>query len=79
MKHTCTIRGKILLNAFDDWIKQDDKVLDIGCGNGEMAKIIKGKYHCHIEGTDIMNFLSYKIPFKLMKSPSELQYDEKFF
>lgn len=31
------------LNLFKDYIKDDDKVLDIGCGNGRLIKLMEGK------------------------------------
>ena len=79
MELSCTIRGKILLDAFGNWINQSDKVLDIGCGNGIIAKIIKEKYQCYIEGTDILNFMIYKIPFKQMENETILPYPDKSF
>ena len=79
MIRTCTIRGKILLDTYGNWIKKEDGVLDIGCGNGIIAKTIQEKYNCNIQGTDILDFLSFKIPFKLMKNETTLPYDNQEF
>ncbi len=79
MKRTCTIRGKILLDTFGDWLKSDYNVLDIGCGNGTIANIVKEKYGCNIEGTDILDFIEFDIPFKKMENETTLDYDNKSF
>ena len=79
MKRSCTIRGKILLDTFGDWIKPNYKVLDIGCGNGTIANIVKEKYGCHIEGTDILDFIEFDIPFKKMTDETTLDFKDESF
>ena len=79
MQISCTIRAKILLRAYDGWIDKNQSVLDVGCGNGTMAKIIQNRIGCRIEGTDIMNFLRFDIPFQMMKNDEELPYGDRSF
>lgn len=33
-------------------IKKDDKVLDVGCGSGDMLKLMKSNGYCHLTGLD---------------------------
>ena len=79
MKFTCTVRGKILLESYKDWIGNTDKVLDVGCGNGVIGKMISDKFGCRIEGTDIMNFIESGIAFKMMPNETTLPYEEGSF
>ncbi|MBI2647032.1 class I SAM-dependent methyltransferase [Candidatus Woesearchaeota archaeon] len=39
-----------------DFIKKDDRVLDIGLGNGYVAKKIKGQFQVHMEGVDVVDY-----------------------
>ncbi|MBI4894357.1 MAG: methyltransferase domain-containing protein [Candidatus Aenigmarchaeota archaeon] len=79
MKFTCTVRGKILLDAYKTWIKNNSSVLDVGCGDGSMGKMIGDEFKCEIQGTDIMDFVKGRIPFKIMSSETKLPYRNKEF
>lgn len=79
MKFTCTVRGEILLDAYRKWIKGRSSVLDVGCGDGTMGKLIGDEFKCRIEGTDIMDFVKGTIPFKKMSSETKLPYRNKTF
>jgi ubiquinone/menaquinone biosynthesis C-methylase UbiE len=56
-----------------------ERVLDVGCGDGSMARIIQNAFRCAIEGTDITNLLKHDMPFKLMKNDEQLPYRNKSF
>jgi len=78
MDITINIRSKIIMEAFKGQIKRTDKVLDLGCGNGLMAKKMHEYFGCKIFGTDIMNYLEWKMPFRQMKG-SRLPFSDKEF
>lgn len=72
MKFTTKLRSKLLLETYQGHIHKADKVLDVGCGNGYMSKIIREKTGCKITGTDIESYLKVNIPFVLMKKETEI-------
>src|SRR3989338_1595932 len=37
---------------FFDWIKNDSKVLDVGCGNSRLLYELKTKKNCDVTGVD---------------------------
>ena len=62
-KFTSSIRFKLLNQAYYNWIKKGDKILDIGCGNGIIAKLLKDNFEISITGCDVKNYLIYDLPF----------------
>lgn len=52
------IRARKIADIYKNHIKSKEKVLDIGCGNGRMAKEIKSILNLDIEltGTDVLNY-----------------------
>ena len=79
MKFTEVYRSKLILRAYDGWIKPKDKVLDVGCGDGVVSKIIRDYFKCKIMGTDIINYVSEDIPFVLMKEKDKLNFKNNEF
>lgn len=41
------------LNVISDWIPTHSKVLDLGCGRGELLQHLKQHKHCQVLGVDI--------------------------
>ena len=64
MKFTNNWRAKFIINEYRDLIKNRDKVLDIGSGNGNVSKIIQEKLKVDLIGIDIYNYNENKIKFK---------------
>ena len=73
MKFTTLLRARLIASNYANWIKESDKVLDIGCGNCVVAKEIREKFNCEITGydvieykneTDIVTVVANKLPFK---------------
>lgn len=60
---TTSIRFKFLLDVYQNWLKKGDSVLDIGCGNGIITKLLKDNLAIKIIGSDIKNYLIHDIPF----------------
>lgn len=60
---TTSIRFRILLKAYQNWIKNKDKIVDVGCGNGIITKLIKDHFQADITACDIKNYLVYNLPF----------------
>lgn len=75
---TQKIRGYVVLKAFRDILKENHKVLDIGCGNGIITKMIEDRFNCNIIGTDVLSY-SKGIRFKQIEHPYKLPFKEKEF
>lgn len=60
---TATIRFRILNQAFKDVIQKNEDILDVGCGNGIITKLIKDHFSVNITACDINNYLIYNLPF----------------
>ncbi len=62
-KITTSYRFRLIINTYRDWLKRNDRVLDIGCGNGIISKLLINNLRIQITGCDIKNYLIYNIPF----------------
>ncbi|NQU98267.1 class I SAM-dependent methyltransferase [Candidatus Woesearchaeota archaeon] len=79
METTIKWRGRILIKAIKRFSLQDKKVLDIGCGNGVITDQLQKYFNLKITGLDILNYLTKKIDFQLMKEEDKIPYkDNKF-
>lgn len=76
---TSTYRSKLISNSFNEWLKPNSKVLDLGCGNGIVSKCLADEYNLKLTGCDIMNYLAVDIPFVKMKSIYKLPFKDKSF
>lgn len=74
-------RGKVILNSYKDLLKEDYRVLDVGCGSGQLAKFIEENSNWTITGTDIDDVIDddVNIPFKLMKENNKLDFEDNSF
>lgn len=77
-KTTSSFRCRLIAGAYKNWLKKNDKVLDIGCGNGIITNFLKQHFEINVTGCDIKNYLIYKIPFIKLAS-GQLPYTKKVF
>ncbi len=77
-KTTSAYRCRLIAETYKNWLRKDDKVLDIGCGNGIITNFLKQYFEINIKGCDIKNYLIYKVPFiKIVNN--QLPYTKKVF
>ena len=72
-------RGRVLLNSYKDLINENYKVLDVGCGSGQLANFIEDNSNWKITGTDVDNVLDVDMPFYLMKEKNKLDFEYNSF
>ena len=58
------VRGRVVLDALAPFLTPNQKVLDIGCGNGIISEQIRDHFKCDISGTDVLNYLRTNMPFR---------------
>lgn len=75
---TMPYRCGLIINAYKNWLKPHQKVLDIGCGNGIVANSLIQKYNIKVTGCDVENYLAYKFPFVKIKG-YKLPFFDKWF
>jgi ubiquinone/menaquinone biosynthesis C-methylase UbiE len=76
---TTKIRSNLLLKQYSHWLKKNDRVLDVGCGDGILSSIIIKKIGVKLTGCDIENYLQIKIPFILMQNQFSLPFPDNSF
>jgi len=76
---TTPIRAKLIANAYKQWIMKNNKVLDIGCGNGVVSILLKDLLSINITGCDRDQYLIREINYKKMIDDSILPFKNKNF
>lgn len=72
-------RAKIIINSYNGWIAPKIKVLDVGCGNGEVSYQIEKYFKIRLTGCDIIDYNKNIINFRLMKQENVLPFKNKEF
>lgn len=68
-KLTASYRHQLVSKAISNWIRKEQKVLDVGCGNGIITKLLMDRLGIRIVGCDVKNYLYEKsIPFVKIKN-----------
>jgi SAM-dependent methyltransferase len=79
IEFTTGIRSELVIEAYSGWLKKNERVLDVGCGDAILSEIIKKKFNVKIIGCDVDNYIKKKIPFVSMKNESSLPFPDKSF
>lgn len=84
LKITSSYRFRLMITAYNKWVKRNSTVLDIGCGRGTITKYLMDYYSLKLQACDIKDYLLYKsIPFRKMgyfKLPKfQTRFDAVFF
>lgn len=64
---TTPYRAKLIISIYKRWFKRNGKAIDIGCGTGIVANLLKKSLGLKIIGCDIKNYLINDIPFVKIK------------
>lgn len=55
---TASYRCKLVIKALNNWVKHGENVLDVGCGNGIITKLLMRRLGIRIVGCDVKNYLT---------------------
>lgn len=67
------------MKHFKEWVKKDQKILDIGCGSGITTKAIIENFKVTVTGCDVKNYLMFNIPFYEISRNGKLPFKNKSF
>lgn len=71
-------RTRLLLDGYTNAITRGARILDLGCGNGAIAKTVANAFEASVVGVDVENFLEYDFPFRLI-ADHKLPFDDESF
>ncbi|MEK9151980.1 MAG: class I SAM-dependent methyltransferase [Patescibacteria group bacterium] len=60
---TTAVRARIIADAYAPHIVPGSRAVDIGCGDGIVADLLRRRFDLEITGTDIRNRLALAMPF----------------
>jgi 2-polyprenyl-3-methyl-5-hydroxy-6-metoxy-1,4-benzoquinol methylase len=69
-------RVQLLLEAYKPHLRAAARVLDIGCGNGEISKAVETRFGVSMTCADVENFLEYDFPFHRVTGTFEFENQE---
>lgn len=78
-KFTSTYRGALIKSIYKKWLKQNEKILDIGCGTGIISLYLADNLSVQIIGCDVKNYLSVPIPFIRIQNSYKLPFEKNSF
>lgn len=76
---TTNYRASLIIKTLSGWIKPQETILDIGCGNGLVSCRLVKAFSIKLYGCDVLKYLKVDIPFKHMTSTSKLPFKNKSF
>ena len=76
---TAPFRGRLIIDNYKSWLKEREKVLDIGCGNGISSKEISDKLKVNITGCDVEKNIVLDMPFSIIPKNGKLPFKDKQF
>ena len=79
LDYTLKNRAGLIVNTDKTHIAKGRRVLDVGCGNGVISKILSDNFDCKITGTDILDYNKVGLDFKQMKGDGNLPFGDNGF
>ena len=78
-RFTSPYRSRLIKKVYANWLKKDEKVLDIGCGNGLISLYLMNNLSVKIVGCDVNNYLSVPVRFVQIPDSYKLPLEKNSF
>jgi len=79
LEYTLKNRAHVIIGEYMKFIPIGSNVLDIGCGNGVISKMIADSLKCKVTGTDILDYRTTEIDFCQIKDEGKLPFKDNAF
>ncbi|MBI2268237.1 MAG: class I SAM-dependent methyltransferase [Candidatus Blackburnbacteria bacterium] len=79
LSFTQKFRSSLITRTYKNWLKRNEKVLDVGCGTGVVSEYLASHFNVTITGCDINNHLSRDIKFVKMAYKDKLPLPKNSF
>lgn len=76
---TAPYRSKLIIKCYKSWMKEKERVLDIGCGNGISTKEITDNLNVYVTGCDVEKNIVFDFPFFLIPKSGKLPFKDQSF
>ncbi len=79
MSFTQKIRANIIVDCYKRRLLEGKKVLDVGCGNGTVSKVIQESFKLSLTGVDTTSYCKENIHFVEMAEPERFPFEDHSF
>lgn len=79
MSFTQKMRAKIIARCYKNWDVGGKNILDVGCGNGVVSKMLEEELDLKVYGTDVIDYRKVNILFKKMDKADRLPFPDLSF
>lgn len=76
---TTGIRSQLVIASYSNWLKRNERILDVGCGDGILSSILQKRFSLQLTGCDIDRYLTKNITFVRQKGISALPFPDNSF
>lgn len=70
-----SVRVQLLLQGYARHLERGTRVLDVGCGNGHISKVVQDRFGVTMECADVEKMLEHDLPFHLVNGRIDLPSD----